>query len=68
MAKNKIPTLTNKQKIKNLRVAIIEGEASGPATAFDVNGFLAHKRDDPFALFTEWSSDADEKAYNKMKP
>jgi hypothetical protein len=67
MAKNKTPTLNNEQKIKNLRAAIMEGETSGSATAFDVNDFLASKQDDPFALFTEWSSDADEKAYNKLK-
>ena len=68
MSKNKTPALTNEQKIKNLRAAIIEGEASGPAVAFDMKKFLTSKRDDPFAVFTEWSSEADEKAFGKLKP
>jgi hypothetical protein len=68
MSKSKAAALTNEQKIKNLRAAIIEGEASGPTVAFDMNDFLTSKRDDPFAAFTEWSSEADEKAYRKLKP
>ena len=60
MSKNKTPALTNEQKIKNLRAAIVEGEASGPATAFDINDFLSTKRDKPFTVFAEGSSAADE--------
>lgn len=56
MSKNKAGALTNKQKIKNLRAAIIEGEASGPAVEFDMEEFLSSRRDDPLAVFTEWSS------------
>lgn len=67
MSKNKAAAPTNEQRIKNLRAAIIEGEASGPAVDFDMKEFLASKRDDPFAVFTEWSSDADEKAYKSLK-
>jgi hypothetical protein len=67
MSKNKAAATTNKQRIKNLRVAISEGEASGPAVEFDMEEFLSSKREDPFAVFTEWSSDADEKAYNELK-
>lgn len=44
MSKNKATALTNEQKIKNLRAAIIEGEASGPATAFDIDSFISDKR------------------------
>ena len=43
MSKDKAAALTNEQKIKNLRAAIMEGEASGPAVAFDMNEFLASK-------------------------
>ena len=69
MSKNNCiaPVDEQKQKIKNLRAAILEGEASGPAVEFDMEEFLSSKRDDPFALFTEWSSDADEKTYKKLK-
>ncbi len=31
-------------KLQALRAALIEGEQSGSATKFDVEGFLAHKR------------------------
>lgn len=68
MSKNIAAPLTNEQKIKNLRAAIIEGEASGPAVAFDLDEFLASRRDDPFAVFTEWSSEADKRVYHKLKP
>ena len=46
MAKNKAAALTNKQKIKKLRAAIIEGETSGPAVDFDMEEFLSSKRGD----------------------
>jgi hypothetical protein len=68
MSKDKAAALTNEQKIKNLRAAIKEGEASGPAVAFDMDEFLASKRGDPFGMFTEWSSETDETAYRKLKP
>jgi Arc/MetJ-type ribon-helix-helix transcriptional regulator len=53
MSKDKAAALTNEQKIRYLRAAIIEGEASGPATAFDMNDFLASNRDNHFTVFTE---------------
>ena len=65
--KVKLPANEQEQKIEKLRAAIIEGEASGPAIEFDMEEFLSSKQDDPFALFTEWSSDADEKTYKKLK-
>ena len=65
--KVKLPANEQEQKIEKLRAAIIEGEASGPAIEFDMEEFLSSKRDDPFVLFTEWSSNADEKTYNKLK-
>ena len=68
MSKNIAAALTNEQKIENLRAAIIEGEKSGPAIAFDMKEFLKSKRDDPFAVFTEWSNEVDEKAYSNLKP
>ncbi len=40
-------------KLERLRAALAEGEASGA-------------EDDPFAVFTEWSSEADDKAYGKL--
>jgi hypothetical protein len=67
MSKNKATPLTKEQKIKNLRAAIIEGEASGPATAFNMDEFIASKRENPFATFTEWSSEADEKAHSGLQ-
>jgi hypothetical protein len=67
MSKNNAAVLTNEQRIKNLRAAIIEGEASGPATAFDMDEFLASKREDPFGTFTEWSGEADEKVYSGLQ-
>ena len=44
MSKDKAAALTNEQKIKNLRAAIIEGEASGPATPFNMDDYLKSKR------------------------
>lgn len=32
--------------LEALRAALIEGESSGPATAFDFDAFLARKRDE----------------------
>lgn len=46
MSKNKTAPLTNEQKIGNLRAAIVEGEASGPAVNFDMEEFLSSKRRD----------------------
>jgi Bacterial antitoxin of ParD toxin-antitoxin type II system and RHH len=68
MSKNKAAAPTQEQKIKNLRSAIMEGEASGPATAFNMDEFLASKRENPFAAFTEWSSEAEERAYSRLRP
>ena len=39
--------------------------------ALTANGVILHKavdaaNDDPFAVFTEWSSEADEKAYHDL--
>ncbi len=33
-------------RLEALRAALIEGESSGPATAFDFDAFLARKRDE----------------------
>ncbi|MBZ0259860.1 MAG: type II toxin-antitoxin system ParD family antitoxin [Hyphomicrobiales bacterium] len=63
MSKDKAAALANEQKIKNLRAAIKEGEASGPAVEFDMDEFLSSMRDNPFAVFTEWPSGADENAF-----
>ena len=46
MSKNKATPLTKEQKIKNLRAAIREGKASGPAVDFDMEEFLSSKRGD----------------------
>lgn len=52
MSKNKAAASFNKQNIKNLRAAIIEGEASGPTIAFDMEEFLTSKLDKSFIVFT----------------
>ena len=46
MSENNAANPTNEQKIRKLRAAIVEGEASGPPVEFDMEEFLSSKRGD----------------------
>ena len=68
MSKNKAAPLTNEQKIIEFaRTPSWRAKQAAQPFAFDMDDFLASKRDDPSAAFTEWPSEADEKAYRKLK-
>ena len=53
MSKSKTATLTNEQKIKNLRAAITERETNNPATPLNLDDLLEQSRKDPLVTFKE---------------
>jgi hypothetical protein len=53
---------------KEVHIAIAADEANGKESHFNLVESTNPKLDNPFAVFTEWSGKADEKAYAKLKP